>query len=115
MGNIFHFSNLDNPVQKVLENAFFRSFSVICELSPPPFPHINVENCYFCVAHGSAVKIINMLIGGGERRQGMRGKMFSKIFLQTSVVRLLSGEQTFRENIHTPCNVAHKEFSRNCE
>ena len=38
MGNLFHFSNLDNPVQKYLENAFFRSFSVICELFFQPSP-----------------------------------------------------------------------------
>jgi hypothetical protein len=32
----------------------------------PPFPHINVENCYFCVAQGSAVKIINIANVGRE-------------------------------------------------
>ncbi len=35
----FYFrTNSDNSVQKFLENAFFRSFSVICELFFPPSP-----------------------------------------------------------------------------
>ena len=47
----------------------------------PPFPHINVENCYFCVAQGSAVKIINIANGGRGKKTGNEGKnVFQNIF-----------------------------------
>jgi hypothetical protein len=46
-----------------------------------PFPHINVENCYFCVAQGSAVKIINIANGGRGKKTGNGGKnVFQNIF-----------------------------------
>jgi hypothetical protein len=54
---------------------------VICELFFPPFPHINVETCYFCVAQGSAVKIINIANGGRGKKTGNEGKnVFQNIF-----------------------------------
>jgi hypothetical protein len=51
---------------------------VICELF---FPPINVENCYFCVAQGSAVKIIDIANGGRGKKTGNEGKnVFQKFF-----------------------------------
>jgi hypothetical protein len=40
-GRLYQFSveQYYNPVQKILENAFFRSFSVICELFFPLPPY----------------------------------------------------------------------------
>ncbi len=54
---------------------------MICELFFPPFPHINVENFYFCVAQGSAVKIINITNRGRGKKTGNEGKnVFQNIF-----------------------------------
>ena len=60
----------------------------------PPYPHINVEKCYFCVARNGVIKITNIDTGERGGRNGEVGaklqeigqEMFSKTFLHTIVV-----------------------------
>ena len=62
----------------------------------PPYPHINVEKCYFCVARNGVIKITNIDTGERGGRNGEVGaklqeigqEMFSKTFLHTIVLIL---------------------------
>ena len=71
---------------------FFRD--IWTDLPPPPYPHINAEKCYFCVARTGVIKITNIDIGEwgeeiwemGAKLQEIGQEMFSKTFLHTIVV-----------------------------
>ena len=54
---------------KIFGKSMFFSFFRDIWTDLPPYPHINVEKCYFCVARNGVIKITN--IDTGERGEEM--------------------------------------------
>ena len=44
----------------------------------PPYPHINVEKCYFCVARNGVIKITNIDTGERGEEMGKWGKNYRR-------------------------------------
>ena len=63
---------------KIFGKSMFFSFSWIYGLISPPYPHINVEKYYFCVARTGVIKITNIDMGERGEEIGKWGQNYRR-------------------------------------